>query len=172
MFFKQDPVLRISSTAEIFFFYSLAVGAMFIGLYCESSVVSFLTIPPITKIKYVSQLAVAEANGEYHCITYQEKDINELLLGSKREDLRIIGRHLQHNNIDEDDLYNFLYSDRGKKNLAFLAKSEILEIHMVGDKIVSEDHFFENMAEMMIQKKVCCKDLVETFVHRLMASGL
>lgn len=49
---------------------------------------------------------------------------------------------------------------------------ELIETNLIGAKIVSEDRFIENMAAMKIRKDFCCKKLIETFVHRLMASGL
>ena len=50
--------------------------------------------------------------------------------------------------------------------------SRSIDVIRIGNKFVSEDHFSEIMPSMMIRKDFCCKRVVETFVHKLMASGL
>lgn len=57
VFLKQDSIVRPFSIAENLLVYSLVAGAMFLGLFYESTVLSFLTIPPINQINDVSQLA-------------------------------------------------------------------------------------------------------------------
>ena len=53
-----------------------------------------------------------------------------------------------------------------------MTDSETLDLIRVGKKFVSEDRFSDIMAAMMIRKDFCCKKEVETFVQRLMGSGL
>lgn len=81
-----------------------------------------------------------------------------MLLRSKLDDLKIIVRDLQHKQQDDTDLYEFLFSERSKQNLALIATMKILEINMLGDKIISEDHFLENIAAMMIRKNFVAKN--------------
>ena len=59
-----------------------------------------------------------------------------------------------------------------EKNIAFIVDSHTVDAISIGNKFVSEDRFSEIMGAMMIRKNFCCKKVVETFVHRLMASGL
>lgn len=94
IFLKQGSILRPFLVAENLLVYFLFVGAMFLGLFYETTVLFFLTIPSVIRMNDVTQLAKAVANGAYHCATFHETLIHRLLLRSKREDLRIIGRDL------------------------------------------------------------------------------
>lgn len=48
----------------------------------------------------------------------------------------------------------------------------MIEMVQIGEKNVSDDRSLEIMAAMMIQKDFGLKKLIESFVHRHMASGL
>ena len=58
------------------------------------------------------------------------------------------------------------------KNLAFIVPETVVDILSVGNKFVSKDSFLESMPDMMIRKDFCCKNVIDTFVHKMMAAGL
>ena len=57
---------------------------------------SFLTIPPVTEIKDVSQLARAVESEQYHCVSDPRLGNGIQMIHSKLENLRIIGRDLMN----------------------------------------------------------------------------
>ena len=56
--------------------------------------------------------------------------------------------------------------------LLLLLLSDAVDLLRIGKKFVSEDRFSDLTGAMMIRKDFCCKKVIETFVHTLMASGL
>ena len=169
---RQGSTLRPLSKAKNLLVYSWVVGAMFLCLAYDSVVLSFLTFPPINQIKDVSQLAKAVINGDYHCITIPGSAFYDQLPTSKRESLRIIGKDLKTNNLSSSKLVTDFLNQRINQKLAFIADENLVDVFSVGNKFVSEDRFQESMASMMVRKDFCCKKVIDTFVHRLMASGL
>ena len=145
---------------------------MFLCLAYDSVFLSFLSIPPVTIIKHVSQLATVVFKGDYHCIADSSMSIHDSLLSSEIEDLKIIGRDLKSNNVSKKEILHFLYYGRSEQKLAFLGNVEMVEIYRFQRKIISEDRFLESMVSMMVRKDFCCKNLIETFVHKILASGL
>ena len=169
---RQSSILKPSKTPERLLIYSWVVGAMFICLAYDSVFLSFLAFPPISPIKDTSQLAKSVINGDYHCVTPFTSGYNDLLLTAKEENLRVIGKDIQKNKLTGNHIWiPFLYGNLSQ-NLAFIVPENVVDILKVGNKFVSEDCFLESMIGMMIQKDFCCKKAIDTFVHKMMASGL
>ena len=169
---RQSSILKPSSMAEILLIYSWVLGGMFICLAYDSVFLSFLSFPPINPVKDISQLSKAVLNGDYHCVVYPRSAFSYLFKTPKKENLKIIGADIKNNNLDFVSLYKPFIFENTSKNFAFIIDSEVAPLISVGNKIVSEDHFSEIMVSMMIRKDFCCKKVIETFVHRLAASGL
>lgn len=171
---RQSSIITNSSFAEHLLVYSWVLGAMFLCLAYDSVFLSFLAFPPVSKIKYVSDLARAVENGEYQCMTggYNPLDFGNLLLDSKEMDLQVIGADILKNNLSyhKDTLLHFIHSSR-KKKLAFVGAVNTIN-RFAGKYFVSEDRFWHKMDAMIVQKNFCCKKLLDTFVHRMMASGI
>lgn len=91
---------------------------------------------------------------------------------SKDKDFEIIIKDIKKNNISYANVYQDFFRGKSKQNLAFLVDTETADSLDAGDKFISEDYFFESMGAMMIRKDFCCKKLIDTFVHRLMSSGI
>lgn len=77
---------------------------------------------------------------------------------------------IKKNNLSNRDVFEDFFHNE-MQNIAFLINTATTD-YFKDEKFISEDRFFESMSAMMIRKEFCCKKLVETFVHRLLASGL
>ena len=169
---RQSSILKPSSMAENFLVYLWVLATMFICLAYDSVFLSFLSFPPINPIKDLSQLSKAVQNKDYHCIVHPQSAFAYLFETPKLENLKVISTDIKNNNLDfEDLLYPFIF-ESSRKNIAFIVSFEVADQISVGNKFVSEDRFSEIMVAMMIRKGFCCKKVIETFVHRLAASGL
>ena len=96
--------------------------------------------------------------------------IHVILLKSKEKHLRVIGenilKHLRH--VDAE--WTFM-TESSKQNLAFITNGKCLN-RFAGKFFISEDRFSETLNGMMVRKGFCCKNVLETFVHRMMSSGI
>ena len=169
---RQSSILKPSTAAQQLLIYTWVVGAMFICLAYDSVFLSFLAFPPIFPIKDVSQLAESVIKGEYHCVTLVNSAYNDLLAIAKDENLRVIGKDIQTNKLNSDQIWiDFLHGSLNQ-NLAFIVNENVVDILSVGNKFVSEDRFLESIPAMMIRKDFSCKTIIDTFVHKRMALGL
>ena len=169
---RQTSILKPSTTTERLLIYSWVVGAMLICFAYDSVFLSFLAFPPIFPIKDVSQLAKSILNGEYHCVTPTVSAYYDLLTTTKDKNLKVLGKDILKNNFDRDEVWlDFLYGNLNQK-LAFIVHQGVTDILSVGNKFVSEDRFLEFIPGMMIRKDFCCKKVIDTFVHKMIASGL
>ena len=169
---RQSSILKPSTTTERLLIYSWVADAMFICLSYESVFLSFLTFPPIFPIKDVSQLAKSVINREYHCVTPSQSAYNDLLESAREENLRIIGKDIQTNELNSDQIWIYFLDGNLNQNLAFIMNENVVDILSVGNKFVSEDRFLENLIAMIVRKDFCCKKVIDSFVHKIMASGL
>ena len=169
---RQSSILKPSSMAENLLVYSWVIGAMTICLAYDSVFLSFLAFPPINPIKDISQLSKAVLNGDYHCIIPPQSAFNYLFKMPSNDNLKIIGADIKNNNLSIQALLRPFILENASKNIALIIDSHTLHVMRVGKKFVSEDRFSEIMGAMMIRKDFCCKKVIETFIHRLVASGL
>lgn len=144
---------------------------MFLCLAYDSVFRSFLSFPPLNKIKHVSDLARAVDDGEYHCMSPPDMNVGERFKMSEQNDLHTIGKDLLTNKLSSRNVFREFILKSRKQNLALFTDTGTLE-KLVGNYHVSEDRFFESMAGMMVQRNFCCKNLLNTFVHKMMASGI
>ena len=158
--------------AENLLVYSWVVGAMIICLAYDSVFLSFLAFPPINRIKDISQLSKAVLKGDYHCIITPNSAFNYLFKIPTNENLKIIGKDIKNNNLSIKALMIPFILDNANKNIALIIDSDALDVIRVGKKFVSEDRFSEIMGAIMIRKGFSGKKVIETFIHRLMSSGL
>ena len=54
---------------------------------------------------------------------------------------------------------------------AFFIQTDVVNV-FAGKFFVSEDRFFKRIASMSVRRGFCCKEHVNAFVHRMMASGI
>lgn len=77
---RQSSILIPSALVENILIYSWVIGAMFLCLAYDSVFLSFLALPPVTKINHLSDLAKVVENGEYHCLAYNSARFGDILL--------------------------------------------------------------------------------------------
>ena len=167
---KQNAQVRPSSFAEKLFIYSWVVGTMIICLSYNSVFLSFLSIPPVSKIKHLSDLASAVYDGYYHCLGTPQDGVAQHLWDTNQENLRIIIKDMFQNYECYPFPAAFMLGNKSK-NFAFFIDPSIYESY-AGKFFISEDRFFESLPTMMVRRDFCCKDLIDKFVHRIMASGI
>lgn len=87
---------------------------------------SFITIPPVNRIKHLSKLALVVESCDYHCISYQHTAVKENWKNSKREHLKIIARNNLKNKLSyEFPFENFVCQSR-KQNLAYFLETKFI----------------------------------------------
>lgn len=168
---RQSAIIIPSSFTEKTLIYSWVFAAMFLCLAYDSVFLSFLSLPPLIKIKHVSDLARAVDNGEYHCMSPPTLAVGERFIMSEQTHLKAIGKDLLKNKLSSGNVYLKFIRKSRKQNLAYFADTGTLD-KFVGKYYISEDRFFETMAGMMVQRNFCCKNLLNTFVHKMMSSGI
>lgn len=169
---RQTCLITPVSYAEKILTYSWVIGAMVLCLAYDSVFLSFLAIPPFTKIKHLTDLASAIEKGEYHAMTHYLDNIAERLLNSKERHLQVIGKHiLQNNFIYNNNVLEIFMRNSSNHNVAYFIDTEVLD-GLGGKYFISEDRFFQGMSGMRVRRGFCCKKLLDTFVHRIMASGI
>ena len=170
---KQNALITPSSSAEKCLFLSWVVGSMLLCLSYESVFLSFISFPPLNKIKDLSDLASAVKKGDYHCLSTNRESVALHLLSGKEENLRFIGRDLAQNGLSHGNVITTFDEKSRERNLALFLNTAALGYYASSEKyFVSEDRFLQQLGSMMVRKGFCCKHLVDAFVHRMMASGI
>ena len=170
---RQESIMKTSSMGEKLMVYAWVFGTMFLCLAYESVFFSFLAIPSVSQIKDVSQLAKAVKKENYHCIADPTGGVYERLLQSQEGNLKIIGTDLRKNNLSYiENAYENVYRISNKRNIAFLSEMETIRALAILEDYISDDRFLEFMPAIVVRKNFCCKKLVETFVHKMLASGI
>ena len=168
---KQNAIIIPTSFAENLLVYSWVVGAMILCLSHDSVILSFLSFPPLTKIKHLSDLAVAVQKGDYTCIALPISGIENYLRNKKQEHLAVIADNISKNNIRWNSLLNNFINGTKTTGIAFFIRTETMDVY-AGKFFVSEDRFLLATSSMSVRRGFCCKELVDAFVHRMMASGI
>lgn len=128
---------------------------MFLCLAYDSVFLSFLALPPVNKIKHLSDLATAVENGEYHCMTYNLAGFENVLFDLNQKHFKVIGTHIKKNNGTIEVFENFIRKSK-KTKLAFFTHTTLLD-RFGGQYVISEDRFCEIMAGMAIRKDFVAK---------------
>lgn len=116
---RQESIIRPSTLVGKLLIYSWVVGCMFLCLAYDSVFLSFLAIPPATKIEHFSDLARAIENDGYHCMSMLESGLFDIFNQSDRKDFRIIGNDINKTNNENDITYVNLHNKTENKKLAF-----------------------------------------------------
>lgn len=148
--------------------YSWVFEAIILCLSYDSVFLSLLSFPPVAKIKHLSDLATAVYNGNYHCISLTP-GVADYLYESKLENLRQIAENIRRNSRDGHLHEKFLRCNISM-NLVFFTSSHNLDLY-VGKSFIADDHFYQKIPAIPIQKRFSCKDSIGTFVYRIIASG-
>lgn len=168
---RQASIVTPSSLAEKILTHSWVIGAMFLCLAYDSVFLSFLAFPPLQKIKHLSQLSKLVEAGEYHCVGGSE--LGAYLRSENNRYLRIVGADMlkySENSFIMDPHAWFLRHNK-EENLAVFVSEGTTDI-FTGDYYISEDRFLGALFALLVRKYFCCKNLLDEFVHRMMASGL
>lgn len=168
---RQNSVITPSSVAQKILIYSWVVGAMFLCLAYDSVFLSFLTIPPVTKIRHLTDLAIAVENEEYHCMANPTSGVPHEFVISKQKHLRVIGEDIWKNGLSFGNVLGNFIRESKKQNVALFMELGSFD-RVAGKFLISEDRFLQSMAAMPVRRGFCCKKILERFVHRIMASGL
>lgn len=169
---KQNSIIRPSSLVEKFFVYSWVVGAMILCLSHDSVFLSFLSIPPVTKIKTLLDLALAIQSDNYICIDDPNDSIAGDWMISKEEHLRTIAMNIVENLPSYQFPFKYFLQESDKQNLAYIIDTRYACTLNPEKFSIAEERFLEGMSAMMVRKDFCYKDLLDSFVHKIMASGL
>ena len=143
---------------------------MILCLSYDSVFLSFLSFPPVTKIKHLSDLVLAVQKRDYQCLSYYRLGVAEYFLHTNEESLYVITRDLWKNTLN----YGFTeeeFRKERKKNYALFITSDKIDFYR-GKFFVSEDRFYESMYAYTIRKNLNCIDLLNIFMYRMMASGI
>ena len=168
---KQNAIIIPSSLMENFLIYSWVIGAMILCLSHDSVFLSFLSVPPLSKIKHLSDLAVAIQKGDYNCIAFVPAGIAQFFWDAEQEHLRVIADNIYQNYFRFTSLFDNFHRGNKTAKLAYITQTDILDIYS-GKFYVSEDRFSQSTTSMSVRRGFCCKELLATFVHRMMASGI
>lgn len=171
---RQNSIIRPSSLVEKLFVYSWVVGAMILCLSHDSVFLSFLSIPPVTKIKTLLDLSLAIQSDDYICIDDPYSSIAGDWMISKEEHLRTIAKNIVENlpSYRGQEPLTYFLQESHKQNLAFIIDTRYAGTLDPGTISISEERFLEGMPAMMVRKNFCYKDLLDSFVHKIVASGL
>ena len=146
---------------------------MLLCLSYESVFLSFLSFPPVNEIRDLSDLASAVRKGDYHCLSAKHEGVAWHFLSGKEKSLRFIGRDLAENGLSDGNMIATFNEKSREQNLTLFLNTAVLGYYASSKKyFVSEDRFFQQLGSMMVRKGFCCKHLIGTFVHRMMASGI
>ena len=168
---RQNAIITPSSFAENLLVYSWVFGAMILCLSYDSVVLSFLSVPPVTKIKHLSDLAMAVQKGDCNCIAVHGRDIAEYLRKTKQEDLRVIADDISKNHFRLHSLFYVFHHGNKTAEIAYFTYTDVLELY-AGKFFISEDRFYQEISAMSVRRGSCYKELVDAFVHKMMASGI
>lgn len=168
---RQSSIIIPISFGEKLLIYSWVVGAMCLCLAYDSVFLSFLSFPPVVKIKHLTDLATFVKSGDYQCMYMPTERIKERFLTSKKEHLKIIGEDLKAYNLTSPTFYIDMFNE-SNNNIAHFAQTRISYFPISGKFIKSEDRFLESMSAMIVGKGFCCKKLLDNFVHKMMSSGI
>ena len=87
---KQDAIIIPSSFVEKILMYSWIFGAMVLCLAHDSVLLSFLSLPPLTKIKNLSDLAVSIQEGNYKAMAVPSSFVPAYLKDTRKEHIKVI----------------------------------------------------------------------------------
>ena len=167
---RQGSAISPLSLGEKILVYSWILGSMILCLTYDSVFLTFLSFPPVAKIKHLSDLALAVEKGDYQCMARLDEGVAEYLWNTNKESLQVIATDLKKNNLSYGFVaYNFVVEK--KKNYALFENSYDIDLYR-GKFFISEDHFKESMVAFRIRKNLSVIDLLNTFIHRIMASGI
>ena len=167
---KQGSVIAHSSLGENILVYSWTLGCMILCLAYDSVFLSFLSFPPVTKIKHLSDLTLAVQKGDIQCISYYKSGVAHYLLNTNDESLKMIATDILKNNLSYGYTEYGFFKEK-KKNYALFIDSNSADLYR--EKFfVSEDRFMKSLYAFCIRKNFSFKDLLDTFIHRMMASGI
>ena len=111
-------------------------------------------------------------NADYHCIIHPQTFFNYLFKTTKEENLKIIRTGIKNNILNIRTFLTPLILENTSKNMAITIDSDALNVTRIGKNFVYEDHFSETTGVMIIHKDICCKNMIEAFIHRLITLGL
>ena len=139
---RQSAII-IPSFAENLLYYSWVIGAMILCLSNDSVFLSFLSVPPLTKIMHLSDLATAIQKEDYKWIALKSTGVVNYLRSTEQEHLGIITDDITKNRFR----FNFLFDNFARSNktteIVFFAQTDILDIFS-GKFFSLEDKFFTN----------------------------
>ena len=98
---KQGSTIATSSFGEKILVYSWILGCMILCLAYISVSLSFLSFPPVTKIKHLSDLALAVQKGDYQCMTYHRDGLVPYFLSRNETSLNVIATDILKNNLSD-----------------------------------------------------------------------
>lgn len=135
----------------------------------KALLLSFLTLPPFTGIRKISDLSKAAEGNSITCYTYKGIPLPQILLKSDFDSWKSIGKCLQRNKITSEDAeQDFFKAPPGK---AFFGTRFRVERYKK-EYFISEESFFNIMFGFPISRNFCCKNYLNKMIHRLFAAGV
>lgn len=145
------------------------LGVMFLTSCYLSLLLSFLTFPPLNKVRDITRLSREVEEGNYRVLIPDANTMKVLYLSLDRK-VKVIGDTVWKNNESFADLKMFI--DMSKRiNVAYVGKKDLLD-HLEGEYYISKDYFAYTMSSFTISKNFCCKEKLNILIHRLTAAGI
>ena len=92
-------------------------------------------------------------------------------MDTKQKHLRVIAVDIARNNDRATNVMRDFLLGNAKQNLALFIESRILD-YFTEEYFISEDRIFPELGAMAVRGGFCCKQLLDTFIHRMQASGI
>ena len=144
---------------------------MFLCLAFDSVFLSSLAIPPTINIKTLPQLAEEIVRGDYQCKNQFGPDMmHKVLQFPNSEHIKVIAKNCLENNRKFTEA-----SPEDEENVAYiniLSNVESYDATFLQNYFIFENNFFEFTTSIILRKRFCCKEMIDTFVHRFLASGI
>ena len=168
---RQVPLISSSKLADKMVIYSWVWGAMILCLCHDTVFLSFLSFPPVKKIKHLSDLSIAVQKEDYQCIQFPYTGIAEYIRNTEQENLLAIAENVEKNDLRFSELLDYFNHGKKSMNIALFLESSLLDPYL-SEYFISEDRFYQRLNAMYFRKDFCFKDMINMFVHRVMASGI
>lgn len=164
---KQPVSYRNPVKKSLMFIWLLSV--VFLTSCYLSLLLSFLTLPPITKIRNIQALSREVQSGRYHIIA-RKGPIIDLLLESGDRSIRAIGRKILKNPMGYGNVMTFLELSE-KLNIALVEERNFIK-YLKREYYVSNENFSFFMCSVAVKKTFRCRDKLNMVIHRITAAGL
>lgn len=135
----------------------------------KAVLLSILTLPPLSGIRDIPDLAKAAEKNSATCYTYTGALLQQIFLEAEIDTWRAFDNCLKRNVITLRNAEEAFKQDTFNK--AFITARDYMKPYKQ-DYFISEDSFFNIMHAFSVSKHFCCLSYLNKMIHRLFAAGL